>query len=240
MNDLLITMTRSERIVNFDFGREKRIGIKEAIFAEGKTLKEFQTIIESMKDVLDRSLILATRVRPEQYEWLETNSIPIKLADTNKRTLLLGNGDIPIRFEKPQILLVSGGTSDLALVEEIAISLLYHGVPSINAIDIGVANLERIKIALEKIETHKDSLKLIIAVAGFEGALFPVINSLSKLPVIAVPSPQGYGKGGQGEAALMTALQTCSSGVATMNIGNGFGAAAFAVKLVNTFEALIY
>ncbi|RMG35147.1 MAG: nickel pincer cofactor biosynthesis protein LarB [Methanobacteriota archaeon] len=226
-------MSEDSRYINFDTEREKRIGIAEAVFAEGKSLEEFRIVLEDLRPLIPNSLFLFTRMNSDHFNLLKDSRFPIRTVDTNYRTAIVGEGDFKMRFNDPQVLIVSGGTSDLAIVEEISITLSYHGIPSIHAVDIGVANLERLKIALQKIQKFRHSLKIIIAVAGFEGALFSVMNSVTKLPVIAVPSPQGYGLGGKGEAAMLSALQSCSSGVVTVNIGNGFGAAMFAIKLLN-------
>ena len=126
--------------------------------------------------------------------------------------------------------ILSGGTSDQYVVEEIIFCLKYFGINALIFPDIGVAGIHRHKDALEKIENNAN-IKLLIVVAGNEGALFSVISSQTKLPMIAVPTNIGYGYGGKGETALKSALQSCSPGVVAVNIDNGFGAAAFAKKL---------
>lgn len=231
-------MVDESEFVNFDQDREMRIGVAEAIFAEGKSIEEFQVVLDELRPRFSDSLYLITRMNKEHFRFLQDKDIPIRMVDTNFRTAIIGLGELRMRFTEPQILIVSGGTSDLSVVEEASITLTFHGIPSIHAVDIGVANLERLKIALQKLQQYRHSLKMIIAVAGFEGALFSVINSVTKLPVVAVPSPQGYGLGGKGEAALLSALQSCSSGVVAVNIGNGFGAAIYSIKMINHFATL--
>ena len=99
---------------------------------------------------------------------------------------------------------------------------------------MGVAGIHRHRAALDKIEIN-NNIKLIIIVAGQEGALFSVISAQTKLPVIAIPTSIGYGYGGKGITALQSALQSCAPGIAVLNIDNGFGGAAFAAKLLNQF-----
>ena len=234
----IAVMSEEKRYINFDAGRERRIGIAEAIFAEGKSMEEFSVVLDEIRPMIPTSLFLLTRMSKDHFNLLKEGGFPIRTVDTNFRTAIVGEKDLKMKFTDPQVLIVSGGTSDLSIVEEASMTLTYHGIPSIHAVDIGVANLERLKIALQKMQQYRHSLKIVIAVAGFEGALFSVINSVTKLPVIAVPSPQGYGLGGRGEAAMLSALQSCSSGVVTVNIGNGFGAAMFAIKLLRHLNSL--
>ncbi len=227
-----------DQFVNYDEDRQSRIGVAEAIFAEGKTLEEFAIVLDSLVPLMNDKTFLVTRMNRDHFNYLSNKGIPVRMLDTNQRTAIIGSGQMRMLYDAPQVLIISGGTSDLSIVEETSITLSYHGIPSIHAVDIGVANLERLKIALKKLNEHRSSLKLVIAVAGFEGALFSVINSITRLPVVAVPSPQGYGLGGRGEAAMLSALQSCSAGVVTVNIGNGFGAALFASKLLGHLSSL--
>jgi NCAIR mutase (PurE)-related protein len=136
------------------------------------------------------------------------------------------------RTKSPDISIVCGGTSDLSIVDEIEKTLLYYDITSRIFADVGVAGLHRLLASLDDIVESK----LVIAVAGMEAALPTVLAGLIKAPLVAVPAPVGYGVGRSGKAALQSMLSSCSPGVAVTNIGNGFGAAAFAVKVVKTWR----
>lgn len=130
--------------------------------------------------------------------------------------------------EEPRVAIVAAGTSDHALVAEIEQCLLFLNVASQSYIDVGVAGLWR----LTQIADELDRYPLLIAVAGMEGALFSVLAGLVSSPVIAVPSSVGYGVSADGHAALNCALASCAPGIAVVNIDNGFGAAALALKML--------
>jgi len=130
--------------------------------------------------------------------------------------------------DESRVAIVAAGTSDRALVAEIEQCLLFLDVASQSYIDVGVAGLWR----LTQIADELDRFPLLIAVAGMEGALFSVLAGLVASPVIAVPSSVGYGVSADGYAALNCALASCAPGIAVVNIDNGFGAAALAVKML--------
>ena len=135
--------------------------------------------------------------------------------------------------QKPMktIVLVTAGTTDIPVAEEAAVTLQAAGCTIERVYDCGVAGLHRIIQALPKL-THPN-VGCIIVCAGMDGALPSVVGGLVKGPVIAVPTSIGYGASFGGVSALLTMLNTCSPGVAVMNIDNGFGAAAFAYKCIN-------
>ncbi|MDH5647157.1 MAG: AIR carboxylase family protein, partial [Candidatus Heimdallarchaeota archaeon] len=155
--------------------------------------------------------------------------------DSFSRTMII-HSDI---IEKPKnelsVAIFSGGTSDRFIVEEIIMCVRFFGYSCKSYQDIGVAGYHRFQPALEEVENNIN-IKCLIIVAGQEGALFPVISGQTRLPIIAVPSPVGYGYKGGGESALITALQTCAPGIGVVNIANGFGAAALASKILNLFN----
>ncbi|MCY3414780.1 MAG: nickel pincer cofactor biosynthesis protein LarB [Candidatus Heimdallarchaeota archaeon] len=217
--------------VNHDSNRSSITGIPEVILAEPKLIED---LLHAITMAMDRNArVLITRIQPSQIESIK------KLLDTHgwksefdaiERTLMIYDKDIAVRSLSAAIL--SAGTSDRYVVEEIRLTMKFFGWSTQVIQDVGVAGIHRHKEALSSLDTET---KCIIVVAGQEGAIFPVIAAQTKLPVIAVPSAVGYGFGGKGETALRSALQSCAPGIATMNIDNGFGAAAFASKLLQLF-----
>jgi len=126
--------------------------------------------------------------------------------------------------------LVTAGTSDIAYARECGLLLSELGAAVIEAFDAGAAGIHRPELSLRAV---KDA-DVLIVFAGMEGVLPPLIASLTAQPVIAVPTPVGYGHGGAGEGALSTMLQTCVPGVLVVNIGNAVGAAAGAVRILRS------
>lgn len=133
----------------------------------------------------------------------------------------------------PRIAIVAAGSSDMPVVAEIEQTLLFLGESSRRYVDVGVAGLWRLASVAEELSRYR----IIIAVAGMEGALFSVLGGLVAAPVIAVPVSVGYGVGQGGRVALDAALCTCAPGIAVVNIDNGFGAAALAVKMLGIARA---
>ncbi len=214
--------------VQFDWQREARTGVPEVVFGEGKSTEQLVRICASAIERNQR--ILMTRVSAEKAAtllanlpddavlWHEPSSIVLVGSDNTA-------SDLP---DKPVVGVVAAGTSDHALVAEIQQCLSFLGVRSHTYMDVGVAGLWRLIDVADELDAHP----LLIAVAGMEGALFSVLAGLAKGPVIAVPSPVGYGVSAGGHAALNCALSSCAPGIAVVNIGNGFGAAALAVKML--------
>ena len=216
--------------VNFDHHRSERTGIDEVILAEPKHNIDLKEAI--LKALEKNNRVLITRIQESQRETVEASSEEVDQEitwDRYFRTAIIG--EIDDREKTTHVAILSGGTSDQPIVEEISFSLRYFGINSIAFPDVGVAGIHRHQDVLEKI-SDMNSVKIIIVVAGLEGALFSVISGQSKLPMIAVPTSTGYGFGGKGEAALRSALQSCSPGVVAVNIDNGFGAASFVKKML--------
>jgi len=129
---------------------------------------------------------------------------------------------------------VTAGTSDLRVAKEAQRTLNFNGFDAPIYADIGVAGLWRLLDKIEDIQQHK----IIIALAGMEGALFSVLAGLVRAPIIAVPTSVGYGISSGGKVALDSALASCSPGILTVNIDNGFGAANAAIKIMQQFESI--
>lgn len=213
--------------VRFDWERTERTGIPEVVFALGKTSEQLATIASSAIERNQR--ILMTRVDTEKaaelisqfkssVRWHEASSTVIVESDETSIDLSAA----------PQIAVVAAGTSDHALVAEIEVCLKFLGVRPTSYVDVGVAGLWRLTDIADELAEYP----LLIAVAGMEGALFSVLAGLVAGPVIAVPSSVGYGVSAGGHAALNCALGSCAPGIAVVNIDNGFGAAALAVKML--------
>lgn len=225
----------NSHMVNHDAKRVDYTGVPECILGEPKNNDQLtQAVQQALKS--NRS-VLITRIQENQVFALQELGSKYNISiifDNYQRTAIMGSYIEKINHST-NCALISAGTSDDYLVEEIAFCLNYFGIDSTKFRDIGVAGIHRHKSAL--IEIHKDnSIRCIVVVAGQEGALFPVIAAQTKLPLIAVPSSVGYGFGGKGLTALQSALQSCSPGVTVVNIDNGFGAAAFVKKLMNLFD----
>ena len=203
-----------------DWQREARTGTAEAVFCSGKSDDQIVNILEeARKD--DRRLLL-TRLSPEQYDRLG-KAAPQDYEPVS-RTAILGNS----HSSRPGIGIVAAGTSDLPVASEAARTLSFHGYAAPILADVGVAGLWRLTEQLEALTEHR----VLIAVAGMEGALFSVLAGLVPTPIIAVPAPQGYGVAENGRVALDAALGSCAPGLTVVNIGNGFGAACAAIRIM--------
>ena len=206
-----------------DLHRHHRRGAAEVVLCENKTADQILGIIRALDSAGQN--VFCTRIRLDvarqvkrRFRGLAHNEIA--------RTLFKQNA--PIARKQGLVAVVSGGTSDLSVAEEAAVTAEVLGSPVVRLHDVGVAGIHRLL-------SHSDQLRrasVIIAVAGMEGALPSVVAGLVKAPVIAVPTSVGYGASFGGVAALLAMLNSCSSGVAVVNIDNGFGAGYFA-HLIN-------
>jgi hypothetical protein len=221
-------MTRIDD-VHMDLLRTHRTGVSEAVFAESKTTTQLEAIASGA--LTGGYPLLFTRLPEEKWNALSTTVRAVADYDPQSRTAFVGNIEKPGR--NAEICIVAAGTSDLGVALEARRTLLFHGHASELIVDVGVAGLWRL---LERIEDIR-RFRLVIAVAGMEGALFSVLAGLVDSLVIAVPTSVGYGVGERGASALSSALSSCAPGIVTVNIDNGFGAAAAALKIVNRSRA---
>jgi NCAIR mutase (PurE)-related protein len=206
-----------------DTDRLKRTGLPEVIYASGKTVDQVEKIAERMfQKGID---VLATRVTQEMAEAVRK---VIPKADYNElaRTISFRKSDK--LNTKGYIAIVAAGTSDLPVAEEAAVTARFLGNTVETVYDVGVAGIHRLFNKLELIR----NARVIIVVAGMEGALGSVIGGLVDKPVIGVPTSIGYGANFQGLSALLAMLNSCASGISVVNIDNGFGAACQA-SLIN-------
>ena len=206
-----------------DFHRGIRQGVPEVIYGEGKTKEHILGIARTMLEN-GQSTVLITRLSQEKADYI-TRELPI---DYNElaRTGLLGKMPEPSGMGK--ILVATGGTSDIPVAEEAAVTAEALGNEVQRLYDVGVSGIHRLLGNMEYVM----SARVIIAVAGMEGALPSVIGGLADCPDIAVPTSIGYGASLGGIAALLSMLNSCASGVSVVNIDNGFGA-GYMVSMIN-------
>jgi NCAIR mutase (PurE)-related protein len=207
-----------------DHHRQLRQGFPEVVFAAGKTLIQIRTILTAMQSRSDR--ILVTRLAPDKAEAL-LPEFPQARYHPDSQVLTLARGEIPDRG-RGVIVVISAGTSDIPVAEEALLTaqIMGHRVEALY--DVGVAGLHRL-LAHQALLAQATCF---IVVAGMEGALPSVVGGLVDRPVIAVPTSVGYGASFGGLAALLAMLNSCATGVAVVNIDNGFGA-GFLAALIN-------
>ncbi|MCB2359672.1 nickel pincer cofactor biosynthesis protein LarB [Clostridium estertheticum] len=206
-----------------DNHRELRVGYPEVIYCEGKTVEQIKGIVSLMltKDVN----ILGTRATKVMYEGVKEICGDAKFNELARTIVIKRKEAEP---SSTYIALVTGGTSDIPVAEEAAVTAEIFGNRVERIYDVGVAGIHRLFDNLDVIRRAK----VIITVAGMEGALTSVVGGLVDKPVIAVPTSVGYGASFKGLAALLSMLNSCSSGVSVVNIDNGFGA-GYLASIIN-------
>jgi hypothetical protein len=206
-----------------DWGRKARTGLAEAVLCEGKSDEQIVRIVGLADERGER--LLLTRLPAERFACLPAPVREKLDHEPVSRTALLGEAP-PLR--DLGIAIVAAGSSDWPVAQEARRTLAAAGVEARMIGDVGVAGLWRL---LERLPELLE-MRVVIAVAGMEGALFSVIAGLVPALVVAVPTSVGYGVGAGGRAALSTALASCAPGIAAVNIDNGYGAACAALKAV--------
>lgn len=209
---------------SLDRNRQLRTGIPEVIFAEGKTADQIVGIMAKMMEV--DSVVMATRVSSEKATVVCESLENVKFKQ-DARMLIANEQYIPQGVGRGDIMVISAGTSDITVAEEAYITLKCLGHSVQKKYDVGVAGIHRLLSCLADL----NSATVVIVVAGMEGALPSVVAGLISSPVIAVPTSVGYGAGAGGIAALLGMLNSCSPGVAVVNIDNGFGAGCMAAAI---------
>lgn len=202
-----------------DHHRQLRRGFPEVIYSEGKTAQQVVSIMQRLVDHAENN-VLATRAKPEVFAAVRDKIAEAEYYDL-ARLIVVRRGR---QEQKGRILVVSAGTSDMPVAEEAAITAEVMGNRVERLYDAGVAGIHRLLDHEEQLHTAR----VIIVVAGMEGALASVVGGLVNKPVIAVPTSVGYGASFSGLAALLSMLNSCASGVGVVNIDNGFGAACLA------------
>ncbi len=205
-----------------DVHRGLRQGLPETVFCETKTPEQAAAILARLWQHHDR--VLGTRVPPEMAAFIQAQLPEARYDATSRLIVLERTARAPLPDGAPYAMVVCGGTSDLPVAEEAAQTLEFLGHRVERAYDVGVAGLHRLLGELNRLQ----AASVVIAVAGMEGALASVVAGLVSSPVVAVPTSVGYGANFHGLAPLLTMLNSCASGVAVVNIDNGYGAAVFA------------
>ena len=211
------------RYARVDHHRGIRQGVPEVIYGEGKTAEQIVGILGAMEKER-ASNVLVTRLSKEKAEKAAAR-FPFRYHETARLGLCW-----PREIENPvgKITVVSAGTSDMKVAEEAALTAEALGNRVTRLYDAGVAGIHRLFAGMEELL----SARVVIAVAGMEGALPSVVGGLVDCPVLAVPTSVGYGASFGGMTALLAMLNSCASGISVVNIDNGFGA-AYQASLIN-------
>lgn len=226
---LLRTMTLDNigRLATIDVDRETRSGVPEVVFAESKDPEDIVSIVKGILNTHDVAMI--TRLTDEKLNTLKSNLEGFIVESYGKTpiiTALAHPTDWKIQKEEGKIAIITAGTSDISYAKESEVLAMLLGIEVLSFYDVGVSGIHRLIEPLKQI--IEKEIDAVIVFAGMEGALPTVVAALVDIPVIGVPVPTGYGFGGKGETALASMLQSCSPGLAVVNIGNGIGAASVA------------
>jgi NCAIR mutase (PurE)-related protein len=205
-----------------DHDRARRRGYPEAVYCEGKTLEQLGVIAAQVKAHGTQTLF--TRATAEQATAV-LSELPDARYDANARMLAWPAEAPPTTGGL--VVIVAAGTSDLPVADEAAFTANYLGRQCRTIADVGVAGLHRILARLDELRTAR----VIVVVAGMDGALASVVAGLVSAPVVAVPTSVGYGAAFEGLAPLLSMLNACAPGVAVVNIDNGYGAGHLAAQI---------
>lgn len=210
-----------------DLHRQIRQGAAEVIYGAGKTPEQIAGILETMGRN-GQNRVLITRMSPEAAEYV-SKTIPLDYREQAKVGIV---GGFPEPDGIGKVVIATGGTSDIPVAEEAALTAEVFGSEVVRLYDVGVSGVHRLLAHMDLIM----EASVIIAIAGMEGALASVVGGLADCPVIAVPTSIGYGASFGGVSALLSMLNSCASGVSVVNIDNGFGA-GFLANRINHMEA---
>ena len=209
-----------------DHHRSLRQGMAEVIYGAGKTPEQIRRIVQAMRQHGDKT-VLVTRMSREAADLL-CDTEAFRYDSISKVGII---GTLPEADGKGSIVVASGGTSDMPVAEEAALTAEVFGNSVTRLYDVGVAGLHRLLDHMDELM----SARVVIAVAGMEGALASVVGGLVDCPVIAVPTSVGYGAAFGGLSALLSMLNSCASGVSVVNIDNGFGA-GYLASMINHLD----
>ena len=209
-----------------DLHRGLRQGVPEVIYGAGKAPEHILGIARALREA-GQETVLITRMSREAAE-LVGASLPLRYEPRSRTGVI---GELPAPTGRGKVVVATGGTSDIPVAEEAALTAEALGNSVLRLYDVGVSGIHRLLSHMEEIM----SARVIVAVAGMEGALPSVIGGLADCPVIAVPTSVGYGASLGGIAALLSMLNSCASGVAVVNIDNGFGA-GYMASVINHLD----
>ena len=210
-----------------DHHRRVRQGVPEVIYGAGKTPEQIIGIVSAMKQA-GQNTILITRLSPVAAAAVE-QAHPLDYHSAGRIATI---GSLPEPDGLGTVVIATGGTSDVPVAEEAAVTAQALGNRVRKLYDVGVAGVHRLLAHVELVM----EASVIIAIAGMEGALASVVGGLADCPVIAVPTSVGYGASFQGLSALLSMLNSCASGISVVNIDNGFGA-GYLASMINHMEA---
>lgn len=210
-----------------DLHRRLRQGAGEVIYGAGKTAQQIVGIVKSLRENGQEG-VLITRMDEEKAKIVE-REVPMTYYPMAK---LAVSGEMAKPWGMGKIVIATGGTSDISVAEEAALTAEFLGNSVNRLYDVGVSGIHRLMAHSEELM----DASVVIAIAGMEGALASVVGGLCDCPVIAVPTSVGYGAAFGGLAALLSMLNSCASGVSVVNIDNGFGA-GYLASMMNHMEA---
>jgi pyridinium-3,5-biscarboxylic acid mononucleotide synthase len=209
-----------------DVGRSTRKGVPEVVYARGKSPTQVASICATLLDSCER--VIVSSPTPE-HEAEILAALPETLLRHAGRSLIVGSGEPASSGGRVGAL--SAGTSDLPVLEEALAVVREMGASVQSFHDVGVAGIHRLAAPLQELREFDPDV--LIVAAGMEGALPSVVSGLVSVPVIGLPTSTGYGLGGDGTAAILGMLQTCSPGLSVVNVDNGVGAGATAALIAN-------
>ena len=222
-----LALVRIGDIGKVDFNRQETSGVPEVVFSESKEVEDLVQIVNTL--VEKNGVVLLTRMDSDKLEGIKEalpNLIIEAKGSRNHLTVFVSSESW---FQPPmqgKIAILTAGTSDVVYARETEAIARLMGVEVLTFYDVGVAGIHRLVEPIRQIV--EENVDAVVVFAGMEGALPTVVASLIDAPVIGVPVPTGYGHGGKGETALASMLQSCSPGLAVVNIGNGLGAGSVA------------
>ncbi|HZY70105.1 MAG TPA: nickel pincer cofactor biosynthesis protein LarB [Thermoplasmata archaeon] len=217
----------------FDDGRAARTGVPEVVLAEGKRPAHLVAILTELQS-RGRGAIVSRLAPNHRTALIAATRAGLRLRIEGSTNVAVLEGPIvPPPNGGATVAVLTAGTADVPFAEEAIAVLRALGIRTASAHDVGVAGLHRLEVALDRL--HRSAPVLYLVFAGREGALPTVVAGLVDAPVVGIPTPNGYGRGGRGEAALNAMLQSCAP-LAVVNIGGGVPAALFAAQLVARLE----
>lgn len=210
-----------------DTHRGIRQGMAEVIYGAGKTKEQILKIAQAMLKEQEKT-VLITRMSQEAADYVK-QYLDLEYDEMSRTGRI---GAIPVPDGAGKIVIATGGTSDMPVAEEAALTAEIYGNEVVRLYDVGVAGMHRLMDHVEEIM----SARVIVAIAGMEGALASVIGGMADCPVIAVPTSVGYGANFGGLSALLSMLNSCASGISVVNIDNGFGA-GYLASMINHLDS---
>ncbi len=223
-----------EDFARLDAGRHSRKGVPEVVYAPGKTPEQLLKICHRLLE--DTGSAIVSGLRREHWQALEERfGDALAIASRESATAVLREQGQPRPGGGGTVGVLAAGTADVGAAEQAAIMAAEMGCRVIRAYDVGVAGIHRLAGPLE--EMMEAGAAALVVAAGMEGALPSVVSGLVAVPVIGLPTSTGYGMGGEGVAALLSMLQSCSPGLVAVNIDNGIGAGATAALIANNAAA---